>query len=161
RVIRLRPDQVRPASWAAGLVGQFVGTSLVDPALLVSGEDVDVFVPDGTPDGRLLVRYRVGVLPPDLLTAAYPALARAAPPTLNRGDAAGGRWRPPDKDGRPGRTSYARPVLSGVMGYLDPSPRNPLCRATMYTRDDVEGWEDSQPLIRAVAGLYRGLVPDR
>ena len=65
------------------LGGQFLNASHFD--ILVSGEDADVYTPEGVP----LIKFRHNVLPPSLVKAAYPALRTAAHSTDNRGMAAG------------------------------------------------------------------------
>jgi hypothetical protein len=153
KVIRRKWSQ--PNEWVTDLAGKFLDDRHYDT--LVRGADADVYKPDGT----LLLRFKAGVLPASICLAAYPALVRAAVPSFNRGMAAGGgRPHRVKRDGILSATREARPVLSGVMGFMDRYPRIPYCRTTTYTRDDVQGWADVQPFLQAVNGAFmRGCPP--
>lgn len=68
---------------ADALAGKFLTPAHY--ATLVSGEDANVYKPDGAP----LLMFRRRAIPAALVKAAYPALRGAAQPTDNRGMAAG------------------------------------------------------------------------
>jgi hypothetical protein len=156
QTIRLRTDLGH--DWAAGLERTQVGGSCFDNDLLIRGEDVDVF----RPDGSLLLALRHQAVPENVCRPAWLPLVRAAVPSHNRGSAAGGRFYPSKQDGTISKTLESVPVLSGIIGYFDRTPpRFKGCRTTAYARDDVEGWADVQPLLRAVNGVFQAGCPER
>lgn len=146
RVYRLTSEL--PDETADALKGTFIDDDSYD--LLIAGEDADVLKPDGEP----LLMLRRGVLDPDLCRDAYGALKRAARPSRNRGAAAGGRRRR-------GNTLESKPVLSGIAGFYDRSAREPFCRTTEFTRDNLPGWRRVLPLVRSADRVFRENCPDR
>ena len=84
-------------AYIARLAGKLLDERHYNPSLLVGGEDVDVYKPDGSP----LLVFRRHVLPAAVCRQAYPALWQAAQPSDRRWD-----------------------LESGVIGFLDrPRPR--------------------------------------
>jgi hypothetical protein len=119
---------------AARLRGQFLDGRHYGTVIGGGGGDIDVFKPDGKP--LLVYRRQVsGVL--RALGGALAAL-REVPAWSNQ-----------------------RRAWSGTMGFLDPNTREPYSRATAFTRDHPELWEQAQPLLRALDGAYRDGLPDR
>jgi Oxygenase domain of the 2OGFeDO superfamily len=144
-----------PDADADALRARLVGDDHYD--VLIRGEDARVLRPDGSP----LIVFRSRAVPAAVWEPAFPALLRAAKPSLNRGDAAGGRYRRVKRDGTRSNTSESRPVRSGTAGYLERDPRAPICRATAYTREDAEGWAAVVPFVRAINEAFRRGCPDR
>lgn len=58
-------------------------------------------------------------------------------------------------------TNYANPVFSGVAGYYDRYPRIPFCRATAYTMNNKEKFEDSIPFVEGISEWFKKLLPQR
>lgn len=164
-----------PDQQADALAGTLLDSSSYD--ILVSGEDVDVFKPDGTP----LIKFRTGVLPRAVCQPAYTVLRNAASEHGNRGLAAGVirdegdlegyrhigtrsrvRYRPKKQDGTLSNTNYAKPVASGIVGYFDRNPRFPYCRTTAFNlEDNGERFAKAMPFIRAVNGVFAREAPER
>lgn len=137
--------------------------------------DADVY----KPNGELLIRFRKDVLSPALLKQAQGVLRDAAPITRNRGMAAGVdtettgddrprirtgrgyRYRPILKSGELSKSSYAPPVNSGVVGYLDRTVRFPYCRLTEFGHDRSADLAKAMPLFREISDQFRSLLPDR
>jgi len=149
----LYKQRTYPVAW---LEGKFIDESFLEPPL-IGGEEADVFKPEGT----LLVAYRPKVLTPELCRQAYPALYYAAKLTYNRGTAAGGSFDRIKEDGTIARTRQTKPVLSGIAGFFDPTPRYPSCRTTEYTAQQVGLWRTVLPLIREVNQVFQDVCPDR
>lgn len=121
-------------------------------------EDIDVYKPDGT----VLLKLRRKALPARLNRYVYDDLVKAARPTSNRGMAAGGgRYRPLKKDGTRSRTVYAKQVLSGVVGFLDRSSREPHCRATAFTGQESARWARIAALAQEVNAVFADTLPER
>jgi Oxygenase domain of the 2OGFeDO superfamily len=125
---------------------------------LIRGEDVDVLKPDGTP----LLLFRYNVLPAAVCRQALPALRRAAKKTDNRAAVAGAkRVRTLKADGTYSAVSRAPEVESGVIGYYDRTGLIPYCRTTAFTGQDVKGWFDVLPFIRACDAAFHLFLPAR
>lgn len=143
---------------------------------IVLREDADVY----KPNGEVLLKFRKGVLPAESAKAAYKSL-RAAASTDNRGMSGGvlskkakdddisrpiggktqTRYRPIKEDGSVSKTSYAKAVHSGIVGYFDRYARIPYCRTTAYTLTKPERWVKAMPFIRAVDAVFASEAPDR
>lgn len=159
--------------------------------------------PDGT--RQLLLKFRKGVIPQAICSAAFHALKQHAQhKNYNRGAAAGvlnikklpkhvGKITKRDsfrifyktKDGNETRDNVGNMAMSNIAGYYDKPDRNeymkikktkkanhrvksgydiygnPLCRTTQFTKDEVEKWNATIPLIKEVDKQFKLLVPDR
>lgn len=154
------------------------GTLLDESAydILIRGEDVTVYKEDGEP----LIIFRAGVLKAVDAKAAYENLREAATPTDNRGMAAGTeftdeskgnnrplgarsktRYRPVRQDGTLSRTTYAKTVNSGIVGFFDRSSRYPYCRLTAYNLNEPEKFARAMPFIRSVDRVFAQNAPNR
>lgn len=151
----------------APLEGRRLGEDSFD---LLIQDDADVF----KPNGDLLIRFRKRILSPLRVKVAQDALRAAAKRTRNRGAAAGVdvprelsvpqgrlRYHPLLKDGTLSKTSYAPPVESGVVGFLDRNVRFPYCRLTEFGHDHQEELRAAYPLFRQISVLFRELAPER
>lgn len=107
------------------------------------------------PDGKPLCVYLPGAVSSEM-GAAYPTLHKIRMKSDNRGLASGTK-----RVNAGGNRTRAMPVMSSVMGAMDPSPQRPVCRLTSYTREHVEAWEGTFPLLRSVAGHFAHHVPER
>lgn len=81
------------------------------------------------------------------------------------------------KDGIQRKDNISNNVSSGIIGYYDRPDRNSyrktkgkqtktkkkveMCRTTKFTRDKVEQWRKTLPLIKKVDSLFKKLVPQR
>lgn len=154
--------------------GRLLGEDAYD--VLIQGEDTTVYKEDGEP----LIIFRAGVLKAVDAKAAYENLREAATPTDNRGMAAGTeftdenkgnardiavrsktRYRPLKKDGTVSRTTYAKSVHSGIVGFFDRSSRNPYCRLTAYNLNEPEKFAKAMPFIRSVDRVFAENAPAR
>lgn len=136
-------------------------------------ESADLYRPDGT----VLLKFRKGCLPLYACQAAYKSLRAAATPTDNRGIAAGDpgldqakrgalpvsgtRRRNVKQDGTLSKITRARPVNSGIVGYMERSVRQPYCRLTAYTMEHMDRFRAALPMIRAVDAVFRHEMPER
>jgi hypothetical protein len=58
-------------------------------------------------------------------------------------------------------TTYAPGVESGIIGYFDRTAREPYCRTTAFTWEEVHKWRAAQPFIEAVNGVFKQAMPAR
>jgi hypothetical protein len=140
-----------PDAYVESLRRKFIDQRHLDPDLLVGREDTDIFKPDGSP---LLLFRRLALDPEVCWPAYYPLRYAGSVLSSNRGDAAGGRYRPLKLDGTLSNTLQSDPVSSGVAGYL-------RCRATKYTAGHVRGWFRVLPFILAINDVFRRELPAR
>jgi hypothetical protein len=142
-------------------------------------EDADVLKPDGT----VLLKFRKAVLPLNLCIDSLPVWEEAATPSMNRGLAAGivvpdengevkGRKVVPGrpgaarvkfvkKDGTVTKKSDANKVLSGTLGFLGATSRNPYCRMTAFTASEVPKFVQCLPLLEYIDEVFSSLMPER
>jgi len=129
---------------------------------LIIDHDADVY----TDSGELLFKFRKNVLPMTHVKQAYDAIIGfARNTTLARGAASGSQVK---------HVSSNKRIASNIMGYIDQwtlmhkhifkymnvqSPLFPV-RATRFTANYPERWNEVIPLIQDVDDLYRQLVPD-
>lgn len=107
------------------------------------------------PNGKPLCVYVPGYLA-DEMDAAYPILRRLRGKTDNRGLASGTK-----RISAGGNRTRSMPVMSSIMGAMDPAPNRDYCRLTSYTRDNLEKWEALKPLLRRIAEGFSEHVPQR
>jgi hypothetical protein len=100
------------------------------------GEDTDEFKLDGRP--LLVYRRRVPAVLEALNGRCVAALRQVA-----------------------AKGSYQLQAPSGIIGFMDPTPREPYCRTSKFTQDHPELVAEVQPLLIAMDRLYRGVLPDR
>lgn len=127
---------------------------------VLDSKDVDVLVTRDTkvmtPDGRVLAIFRKAAIDRELCVEAYPILTKIRKTSFNRGLAAGG-----DRV-KMGKTTYAVPVLSSIVGSIEAgSPRFPVCRQTVWTKDNLAHFEALFPYFRSVAEVFRADAPER
>lgn len=144
-------------------------------------DDTDVYKPDGT----ILLRFRKSVIPEEISQRGMESLRRIA---MKRHDNRGAPAGPLDWNRMPNyvgdwfktfkfRTHYVRKSNkqkskhdisnlspSSVIGYFDRKDRNdPLglpCRLTAFSKQEVEKWNNTIPLIQAVSNQFQELMPD-
>jgi hypothetical protein len=71
------------------------------------------------------------------------------------------RFFPVKADGTVSKTSYAKTVKSGIVGYFDRYPRIPYCRTTAYNLAEPDKFLDALPFVRAVARVFQEEAPER
>lgn len=134
------------------------------------------------PDGSRLMTLRRAAISQEAADAAYPFLHWLRHyQTRNRGNYAGidwtgdvpgdlrkkhgsvgsSRYHPEKKDGTLSKTTYAAPVRSSVVGFMDRYPRIPFCRSCALSTQKPEEWAACLPLIQEVARIFEKEVPDR
>lgn len=129
---------------------------------VVLKESADVY----TEDGKLLARFRKGVLPTQALENAYNGLKEfMKKTTTDRGAASGSE--------KGLGTGEKTPVMSNILGYFDkwsisqkstfkhsgirtPGP----CRLCTFNVKYPEKWKRVEPLIREISKCYEELCPD-
>ena len=152
--------------------GQFVEANSFDTLI---SDDADVLKPDGS----VLLKYRLGVVPLNTVDEVRPFFRKAATPTNNRGIAAGiirnnesmtrtvakqslTRYTPKTKAGYISNTNYGKEVNSGVIGYMDGvNPRFPYCRLTAFNLNHPTMFRSVLPFIHAVDGHFKATMPER
>lgn len=107
------------------------------------------------PDGSLLLIYLPGVLR-EVMDEMTPRLSSIRMLSDNRG-LASGSVRVKAGTSR----TRTKPIMSGVMGSMDPVGPMQYCRLTAYTAKNVENWRELLPLWQAIAGHFEEHVPDR
>jgi len=107
------------------------------------------------PDGKPMCVYLPGALKqtsPDV----YPILTAIRMKSDNRGLASGTK-----RINAGGTRTRAMPVLSGVLGAIDPTPRRPYCRLNAYSREHLDQWHALFPLLQKMSSHFEEFVPDR
>lgn len=104
---------------------------------------------------RLLCIYLPGVLA-DVMDETYDVLTTIRLATDNRGLASGS----PRVQVGTTRTRHI-PILSGVMGAMDPVGPMQYCRLTAFTAQQVEKWDKLLPLWQAMSAQFQEHVPHR
>lgn len=162
---------------------ELLGTHLTDDRpLTILRENTDVF---DKWTGKCLLKFRRNVIPRETVETAYACLSAAAVTSTNRGVAAGlvdkdrlaeiarmvgckevvldgensTRFRRVKADGSISDTSYAIPVMSGVVGFMGGNPRFPYCRQTAYTQQHWDKFVKAYPIIKLVDTFYEALMP--
>ena len=107
------------------------------------------------PNGKPLLVYLPGAVKEDM-DEAYPTLTKIRMPTDNRKHAAGTEMVKVGKTRR--RT---KPVLSGVIGYMDKSKAFQYCRLTAFTNKKIKHWQVLKPLFKSISKKFAEMVPDR
>ena len=128
--------------------------------------DYDADVVDAE-TGKVLAKFRKGIIPGSICAQAYTNLLKAAVITDSRGVATGkddktgmnSKFRV-NKDGRVSKQSIANGfVYSGVAGFYDRSTRFPYCRATAFTHHELKKFKAAYPMFKLVDSYYKKLMP--
>ena len=152
--------------------GQFVDANSFDTLI---SDDADVLKPDGS----VLLKYRLGVVPLNTVDEVRPFFRKAAKPTDNRGIAAGiirnkedvanvigqqssTRYKARTKGGYISNVKRAKVVNSSVIGYMENDKgRHPYCRLTAFNLNHPTMFRAVLPFIRAVDGHFKATMPER
>jgi hypothetical protein len=130
---------------------------------LVSGEEVTVLKPDGSP----LLVYRPNVLPRSVSRIAFDVFSRVPVGSKNRGMAAGRlesgqiRHRLKKRDGTRSKTNESRWSPSAIVGYWDREPRTPYCRLTAFNLLHGDQFARARPYVQAVDRVFADTHPER
>ena len=142
--------------------------------------DCDAYDENGEP----LFFFRKNVLKPQYCRNAYYALKTAARVSNNRGDAAGyfnpnldpkfsyqgfigdanerkKQFQRIKSDGTVSKTSTAKSVESGIIGYFDRNVRFPYCRLTAWTEENLKEYSASIPYIQNISDEFEKACPER
>lgn len=113
------------------------------------------------PDGKPLCVYLPGAVAEQVQADGVYTILNSlkAQVTMNRGNAGGTRRLEVSK-GQATRT-YTKPLASSIIGSIDPVGQMRYCRLTAWTGRNLPQWEQLQPLLRAINGHLRAVVPDR
>jgi hypothetical protein len=126
---------------------------------ILTDEDYNVLLTRATkilkPDGRPLAVYLPGAVK-DTMDTAYPELRKIKMRSDNRGLASGTK-----RVNAGGTRTRSMPIQSGILGAMDPAPNRNFCRLTNYTREHVDRWESTFPLLHEIAAAFAKYVPDR
>jgi len=140
----------RSDEWVEKYKGAQVADVMVN--LVINGE-CRILKPDGKP----LAVFLPGAAK-DLSETMFPEFSRIRMRTDNRGYASGStRVKRNPNDTR----SRTIPVMSSVIGYMDPSKAKPVCRLTAFNAREVERWDKLQPTFKRIGELLRDNVPER
>ena len=121
-------------------------------------DNTTVLKPDGTP----LLIYALNAIPDNLWRLGYNCGKDLPLQSSNRIAAAGGtRFRPVKRDRTRSHTVQARPVPSGVVGFLDRVSRNQYCRMSTLTLDHYPAFKAAHPFVEAVSQQFERLAPER
>lgn len=143
--------------------------------------DTDVYKPDGS----ILLRFRKGVISPDLCNDAIDGLREVSMKQHdNRGAPAGlldwkkmpnyvKGWFNTKKfrtyyyrrsNGQASKHDISNLSPSNVIGYFDRKDRNDPkglpCRLTAFSAQKVEEWKLCIPLVQRISNLFQELIPD-
>ena len=144
-------------------------------------KDTDVYKSDGT----LLLKFRKSVIPKDICQNAMKSLRKIS---MKKHDNRGAPAGPLDWNKMPNyvgdwfktfkfRTHYIRKSNqqksnhdisnlspSNVIGYFDRRDRNDVlglpCRLTAFSKQEIDNWSRTIPLIQEVSNLFQYLLPD-
>jgi hypothetical protein len=148
----IRLTDVQPA--CDDLLGEFLDGR--DYECLVKG-DATVLKPDGSP----LLIYARDALPRSVCVKAFRALIRVPLHSDNRGLASGGgSVRRVKRDGTVSATNQAPTVESGVLGYLDRTPRIPYCRMSALTLEHFAAFRATRQLAVHAGRAFKAHAPE-
>jgi hypothetical protein len=110
--------------------------------------------------GKLLFRFRKNVLPIDTLMLGVDNFRKSIQLTESRGITSGSSHKRIRKDGTVSNITVGNKVLSGAVGFADPTAMLHYCRRTGFTRQYYEKYTAGIPFVKAIDNLYRELAPD-
>lgn len=110
--------------------------------------------------GKLLFRFRKGVLPLPILELGVKSYEDSIQFTDSRGQAAGGSYKRIKKDGTVSKITVSDKVFSGAAGFMDAAAMVPYCRKTAFTAKYFEKYTQGIPFVKAVDTLYNKLAPE-
>jgi len=161
---------------ANSLVGSFLDKTYIKHHIT---EDTEVF----KENGDLLAVLKKNAVPNETLEKARIPFRKAAQKSNNRGSAAGdidklykigdtidgrvagkisgGQYTPLLSNGKLSKTSYALPVHSSVIGYMDRYPRIPYCRTTAFSQKFFNEYNLCVPYIKYIDEVFKIHAPHK
>jgi len=174
KTLKLQP--VMEKSEADSLIGSFIDKSYIKHLIT---EDTEVF----KENGDLLCVLKKKAVPETILENARIPFRKSAQKSNNRGSSAGDlekiykvgdiidgrvvgklsgdRYTPLLSNGKLSKTSYALPVFSSVIGYMDRYPRIPYCRTTAFSQKFFNEYSQCIPYIKCVNEIFKKYAPHR
>ena len=119
-------------------------------------EDTDAY----NTEGEMLLRFRKGAIPFDVLKTGYESFKGSIGWTEGRGAASGAVMKRIRKDGSVANTTVGKFVQSGNVGYMDASAMVRYCRKTAFARDYFDKFKAGIPFVQTVDKLYAQLCPE-
>lgn len=126
-----------------------------DDCKILITNDTDAF--DST--GRMLFRFRKNVLPIETLMLGVDNFRDSIELTESRGITSGASHKRIRKDGSISNITVGNKVLSGAVGFQDPSAMIHYCRRTGFTRKYFDKFKAGIPFVEAIDKLYAELAP--
>lgn len=130
----------------------------------VQPEDVKILVTEDTDaydsSGRMLFRFRKNVLPIETLMLGVDNFRASIQLTESRGITSGSSSKRIRKDGSVSNITVGAKVLSGAVGFADPSAMVHYCRRTGFTRQYYDKYTAGIPFVQAIDKLYAELAPE-
>lgn len=111
-------------------------------------------------NGKLLFKFRKGVLPIDILKKGVDNFEYSIELTDGRGATSGSSHKRIRKDGSVSKITIGNKVLSGNVGFMDAGAMIPYCRMTAFGRKHFSKFQDGIPFVQAVDKLYAELAPE-
>lgn len=145
---RLYTDQQAEAKFK----GKFL---TADDCKIVITEDTDAY--DST--GAMLFKFRKNVLPLSTLMLGVDNFRDSIELTESRGITSGSSSKRIRKDGSVSNITVGAKVLSGAVGFADPSAMVHYCRRTGFTRKYFDKFTAGIPFVKAIDYLYAMLAP--
>lgn len=127
-----------------------------DDCKIVISTDTDAY----DSSGNILFRFRKNVLPLETLMLGVDNYRHSIQLTESRGTASGSSHKRIRKDGSVSKITVGNKVLSGAVGFADPSAMIHYCRRTGFTRQFYEKYTAGIPFVEAIDKLYSELAPD-
>lgn len=138
---------------AEKLKAKYVDESYIDELITSDADGFDS-------SGRLLFRFRKGVVPYETVRNGYESFKDSITVTESRGAAAGGSFKRVRADGSVSNTTVSYPATSGNVGYMDESALIRFCRLTQFGRDHFDKFEQGIPFVQHIDKLYAELCPE-
>lgn len=133
--------------------GKFLKES--DVKLLVT-TDTDAY----DTNGRMLFRFRKNVMPIETLMLGVDNFRASIQLTESRGITSGSSHKRIRKDGSVSNITVGNKVLSGAVGFADPTAMLHYCRRTGFTRQYYDKYTAGIPFVQRVDELYKELAPN-
>lgn len=142
----LRPNE------SENLLGKFLDESAYDILITNDCDGYDLY-------GKLLFRFRKGVIPFDVLKTGYESFKNSITLTDGRGMASGSSHKRIKKDGTVSNITIGNKVFSGNVGFMDAGAMVHYCRKTAFARDYFDKFKSGIPFVEYVDKLYNELCP--
>lgn len=110
-------------------------------------------------NGKLLFKFRKGVIPMGTLKLGYESFKDSIVLTDGRGVSSGSSHKRIRKDGTVSNITIGNKVYSGNVGYMDASAMVHYCRKTAFAREYFDKFTQGIPFVECVDELYKTLCP--